>query len=407
MKKLLVVFVASALLTTLAIAEEKNVEYAIESEISDGNFIISEMVSVKTLEYEPSTGGANIDVKKYGVADADGNVLIEPILDFTSLYGQSFEIIFDENGFSAQNYDAEYYYYGGQQYLWRPSEKSENILISESYNTWKDYDMFYTNFVTDNRYIVKDDGISYMVDRDLKIITGDYTHIIELDDGKWYASTDSSQTAPVYSIVLDNNANVLTNFDPELEKISSEWAESYISKAEELNIITQAKTTAFNASFFTKEITRNEFCRLAVNMLNAMNYVVEDAENNISYIDTQDENVLFLSNLGVINGVGDNKFDPYSNITREQAAKILINLANLLQYNTSAKSEIGRFSDIENTSSWATDFVLGISALKTQNGESVMGGTSDTTFSPLDTYTVEQAVTTLVRMVEVNGIENP
>ena len=43
--------------------------------------------------------------------------------------------------------------------------------------------------------------------------------IFERDDGKWYASTDKSETNAVYSIVLDNNANVITDFNPNSKKL--------------------------------------------------------------------------------------------------------------------------------------------------------------------------------------------
>ena len=42
---------------------------------------------------------------------------------------------------------------------------------------------------------------------------------IELDNGKWYASTDKSATNAIYSIILDNNENVITDFNPKLEKV--------------------------------------------------------------------------------------------------------------------------------------------------------------------------------------------
>lgn len=405
MKKFLGAVAISLLLVTSVCAMEGGTEYEVESELADGNLIISTETTVD-VENAWLGFGDTMEVKKYGVMTPEGEVLLEPILDYELKNYIPFSLHF-EDGLTVEDYDATSFYFGDTMGSYHTPANSKKILINEDYKTWKDFDTFYDNFVTDNRFIVKDEGKSIMIDRDLNIITDDYTHIIELDDGKWYASTDPSQTAPVYTVVLDNDGNVITNFDPKLETVVSEWAKDYIRQAEELGIISTNKTTAFNASFCTKEITRNEFCRLAVNLLKIANYDYIKAGNQVSFTDTNDENVLILSNLGVINGVGDDKFDPYSNITREEAAKILINIADLLQCDTSVQSEGNRFSDIDETSNWATDFVLKISALKTPNGESIMGGTSDTTFSPQETYTVEQAITTLVRMSAIyeNGAE--
>lgn len=368
--------------------------------------IITEKVFVSTLESEPSTGGDDIEVDKYGIADSDGNILIEPILDFnTSLY-PPFAIEFDENGFSEKIYDAEYYYYAGQNTLWTPAN-AKKILINSDYLVWKDYDTFYNNFITENRFIVKGDGKSVLIDGNMNVVTDEYSHIIELDDGKWYASTDESQINPVYDIVLNNYGEVITDFNPLTKNDISNWAEKYINTANELGITIQNKTTAFNTSFFTEKITRIEFCRLAVNTLKALNVLLpildisSTIEDSNIFIDTKDENVLMCYEIGIISGVGESKFNPYANITREEASIILINMLNFLDVDTSEKSDLDRFVDIDEASHWAKEFILQVSSLETPYGENIMSGTSVDTFSPLSTYTVEQAVSTLVRVYDL------
>ncbi len=88
-------------------------------------------------------------------------------------------------------------------------------------------------------------------------------------------------------------------------------------------------------------------------------------------------------------------------MTREQAAKILVNLANLLGIDTSDSASNMDFNDLDVASDWAKEYILQVSSLKTQNNESVMGGTSEKTFSPKSYYTTQQAVTTLVRIMDL------
>ncbi len=383
-------------------AETTSVPYEILGENSDGTLNIYVMAKVATPDSEPSTAGADIEIKKYGIINHNGEILLEPILDFTSLYNAPFQIEFDENGLSEESYDAAYYYYGGQNTLWTPAE-TKKILVNSNYKTWRDYDVFYDNFITENRFIVKGDGKSVLIDYDMNVITNEYTHIIELDDGKWYASTDTSQTSPVYTIVLDHEGSVLTDFNPANETNMSQWAEQYIEKADALEITTKGKTTAFNTSFFTEKITRIEFCRLAVNTLKALQMDLPVIENHAVFADTKDENVLICYELGIIAGTGNGTFNPYANITREGAAKILVSLADVLGIDTSQKNNEAQFTDYAMASDWAKEFILQVSALETTLGECVMSGTSSTTFSPLATFTVEQSVATLTRMYDLKA----
>ena len=164
---------------------------------------------------------------------------------------------------------------------------------------------------------------------------------------------------------------------------------------------TTDKTTAFNTSFFQEEITRIEFCRLIVNTLKSIDCVLPRNHDFDTFTDTKDENVLICHWLGIIDGVGDGKFNPYENLTREQASKILVELAYLIDIDTSNKTDINKFKDLNLASDWAKEYILQVSSLKTQNNEIIMGGTSETTFSPKDPYTVEQAITTLVRFINL------
>ena len=385
---------------TNGLTKEIKMPYEIYGQHKDGTFIVQDEVLVSTGFDSIMSDGY---VYKYGVSDEEGNILIEPILDINPIYyaGQLPEVYVLENDIVQYKYGATIIDKKVDGINSVIPRNSKNILINSDYKTWKDYDVFYDNFITEDRFIVKDSGKSILIDGDMNIITDKYTHIIELDDGKWYASTDPSQTNPVYSIVLDNDGNIITDFDPKLENDISDWAKPYVDRANEMGIIELDETTAFNTSFFQEEITRIEFCRLIVNTLKSIDHILPKIKDFDTFSDTKDENVLICHWFGIIDGVGDDKFDPYSNLTREQAAKIIEQLSYLIDIDTSNKSDENKFIDLDMASDWAKDYILQVSSLKTQNNESIMGGTSENTFSPIDPYTVEQAITILIRFTNL------
>ncbi len=56
------------------------------------------------------------------------------------------------------------------------------------------------------------------------------------------------------------------------------------------------------------------------------------SDNNVksSFADTDDNEVAFLANSGIINGRSETKFAPNDDITREEAAVILTNTAEFM-----------------------------------------------------------------------------
>ncbi len=375
-------------------------EYQLHGQNSQGLYIITEDQLVKTSEFDAHAGEPQL-FWKYGLMDEQFNVIFEPIWDKNDVNWEPYRFDFTD-GFTERVYDAEYYYYANQEFQWQPFN-SKKMLINSNYDTYKDYDTFYNTFITENRYIVKDNVLSIMIDFDMDVISDEYTHIIELDDGKFYASKDPLQENPLYSYVIDENGVEIDDFNPKIADEISPWAESYVKKARELGITEESIHVAFRTSFFKEEITRIEFCRLLVNTLGSIGYELPEIEVFDVFSDTEDLDVLIANKLAIIDGIGDGKFDPYSNLTREQAAKMLVNVAEILEIDTSMMTDESEFSDLATASSWAIEPILKISSLKTNALESVMGGTSEDEFSPKDVYTVEQALTTLVRLSDIKN----
>jgi hypothetical protein len=170
---------------------------------------------------------------------------------------------------------------------------------------------------------------------------------------------------------------------PVADKPSS-WAIEAVNDAIRLDLC-----PAELLSDFKRATTRAEFCALGVRLYEfifpKMPAPLKDFD------DTTDLNVRKMAGLGVVNGVGENKFDPDAKITREQAATMLSNLLTALGC-TLYDVAPAAFSDNGEISSWAFDAVSAMSAI------GVMSGVDDNMFAPKNSYTREQSIVTVIRL---------
>ena len=120
-----------------------------------------------------------------------------------------------------------------------------------------------------------------------------------------------------------------------------------------------------------------------------------DKVNSVSFSDCEDYSIKFLSGADIIYGMGDGTFAPDESITREQAATILYRTAEFLGNKTIIKPSYNQMYDDENAiSDWA---ISSVASMKAMN---IMKGISEREFAPKGTYTVEQAIATMVRLYE-------
>lgn len=79
--------------------------------------------------------------------------------------------------------------------------------------------------------------------------------------------------------------------------------------------------------------------------------------------------VLWGGNSGVVSGVGNNKFNPNGNVTREQFATILYNVAKKLKYTSNVSGDLNQFKDAKKVSSWAKNAMQWAVGVKIINGD--------------------------------------
>ena len=95
----------------------------------------------------------------------------------------------------------------------------------------------------------------------------------------------------------------------------------------------------------------------------------------------------------IVNGVGNGKFDPNGNITREQMAAILYRYAQKKGFDTTAQGNLNAFPDAAKVSSYATD------AIAWTVGEGIINGNGGR-LDPQGNATRAQVATILMRFIE-------
>ncbi len=151
---------------------------------------------------------------------------------------------------------------------------------------------------------------------------------------------------------------------------------------------------------YQKNITRKEFCQIIDSMLKKAlpDYNTKLSQSGITYdqakaalTDTWDINVIDCYRLGIIDGVGNNLFSPNTSLTREQAAKILMGAAKMIELPGGEANN--SWADASQISPWAHE---GINYVV---GAGIMNGTGDNKFNPKGLFTREQAIATAYRMI--------
>lgn len=174
----------------------------------------------------------------------------------------------------------------------------------------------------------------------------------------------------------------------------SAWAQKSVDAARAAGIVPAQVDSAFDTA-----ITREDFCSLAAAVYRA--WEKKDAltaytSSSVSFSDTDNADVLLCASAGVVNGVGNGKFAPQKNITRQEAASMLYRLA-ALNKNTKddeATSLPHIFADSANIQSWAwknVDWVY---------RQGIMNGMGENTFAPNGEYTREQSIVTALRLYD-------
>jgi hypothetical protein len=163
---------------------------------------------------------------------------------------------------------------------------------------------------------------------------------------------------------------------------ASTWAHEGITNAIAAGLVPQHLQ-----SNYTQPTTRAEFTALAVAVYER---VRGEITGRTTFADTEDVNVQKMAYIGVVGGVGDNRFAPNETLTREQAAVMLSRLSDAI--GQPFPTEASAFADNNNASSWA------LASIGRVQAAGLMSGTGNNMFSPQQSFAREQSIVTFLRL---------
>ena len=171
--------------------------------------------------------------------------------------------------------------------------------------------------------------------------------------------------------------------------ISGHWAEKYISAVSARNIISGKGENLFDPSGM---IARAEFAKILVNMLN-----VKELETS-SYSDVSSEKWYYgtvgaAAKLGLNAGAEGTNFYPDNAITREDMASMIAKAYEIRKGYKLSGEEI-TFADRDGISSYALE------AVKAMKANGIINGYEDNTFRPENNATRAEAVTMIYKLLQ-------
>ncbi len=204
----------------------------------------------------------------------------------------------------------------------------------------------------------------------------------------------------------------------------SKWSKEYILLANALEIVPENLKNMYN-----ENINREDFCKMLINAIyrntlnedmyygNVQSRLLLEAALKIEnqgnpFTDTDSVEVQLAYYMGVVKGRDDGKFDPDGKINREQASTMLMRAYTLCLPNKKFASREYEedclqydYRDYKEVSEWAAEMVY------YAKERSIMEGIGKPIrndklhrnldeFNPKGTYTVEQAITTIIRLYE-------
>ena len=224
-----------------------------------------------------------------------------------------------------------------------------------------------------------------------------HNHYGVIGDGSPMPASSIPPSHPTPVRVMDNvmmpvaTASVVPQppaFQPPAVDQPSAWAAEQINAAIAAGLVPPVLQGSY-----TQATTRAEFAALAVALYETATGREIAIDRSIAFSDTTDVNVHKAATVGIVGGVGDNRFAPNDNLTREQAAVMLARLADVL--NNPLSGAAPTFADNTSLSSWAWNEVGQMQV------SGIMGGVGDNNFAPQGQYTREQSVVTIWRLFEM------
>lgn len=167
--------------------------------------------------------------------------------------------------------------------------------------------------------------------------------------------------------------------------VPSDWAKAEVEAAIDAGLVPAGLRDNYRAG-----VSRGSTAQMFINLIEKCSGASIDAImaawgisiDYDAFTDTTDKAVLAANALGIINGVGDNKFDPEGSFTRSQIAAIINRVARLSGEDTEGYTH--SFTDVKGH--WSS------AELGWPTHAGVIKGAGDNTFNPEGVLSTEQAI---------------
>ena len=243
---------------------------------------------------------------------------------------------------------------------------------------------------------------------DLQLLAGGYTNITELQskiDEYVKAKTKSESTLPSSGgggggggggkLISVNPSNTISedasqNADFFNDLNGFEWAKEYINILAEANIINGDGNGNFNPNAFIK---REEFVKIIV-----LAFDLKPSKKDIVFSDVDINSWFFdyvcaAADLGIVNGIGDDRFGTGEYISREEVCTIIYRALNAA---AETDDNLSGFSDKDKISEWA------VPALNYLAGKNVINGVNKNNIAPADFCNRAQAAKIVCLALQIN-----
>lgn len=180
---------------------------------------------------------------------------------------------------------------------------------------------------------------------------------------------------------------------------TSTWAQSDVNFALNDNLL----DLDLLGNDYTKNISRLQFCSVVVRLAEEMTgKTITPAAAN-TFTDTNNPYVLKAYAAGITSGTSETTFSPDATLNRQQMATFLYRTLRYIEKNsdysyTSYTSKLDNYTDRGQLAGWAEESMAFMNALD------LVKGTSDTTLSPNNKCTIEQAIAVAERSVYAHQI---
>lgn len=219
--------------------------------------------------------------------------------------------------------------------------------------------------------------------------------------------TDKKDGENIDKSIIDIKANEIIRSIPlAYAQIPSDWAEYEINQAIMLGLIPEELQSDYRAP-----ITRLDFCKLAFTLYEKIKGKMTLTSDNFTDTKTlskEDINTIgSVSLFGIVNGYDDGAFKPYKEISRQEAAVMLMRTAKVLGLGEFIDNNANVYDDCGDVADWAMEGIKYVCNASIMNGSNSWIETNPDgyttkanhiTFSPYDNYTREQAMITYYRL---------